>query len=58
MRMSELYFEQPEIHLWFTMCEHCDEILESHQDHEDLEVTECPTCGCDDLTTGADWFPV
>jgi plasmid rolling circle replication initiator protein Rep len=56
--MSELYFEQPEIHLWFTMCEHCDEILESHQDHEDLEVTECPTCGCDDLTTGADWFPV
>ena len=58
MKVPQSFYEQPEIHLWFTLCEVCDEILENHENPDDLELTQCPGCGSENMTTGHDWFPV
>lgn len=61
MSYSAMYFDNNEEKVYFTACNAngvgCGwEDSESYRDVADCTVSECPDCGCDDITDRSEWL--
>lgn len=58
IKYPSFHSEAPESKVWFTVCrgKSCDwEEEDFHAYRDDCHVTECPKCGCDDVSDESEY---